>query len=175
MASKIYQLYGRRALSLTSAAGAGLAVDLATATLRCVMINSLNNSTPSGTVLAFSQGHDYYDDINVAAAASIFGNTNAPLFDACPVLPTTGGPMLVSTLSRLVFTTPPGTTLFTPGPAGTAVGAVEADALIIYKEGTAANVSPLICYIDIPTPFAFNGGTVTVTWNASGIFELCPA
>ena len=28
MASKIYQLYGRRALSLSSAAGAGLVVDL---------------------------------------------------------------------------------------------------------------------------------------------------
>src|SRR3989304_6256857 len=134
MASKIYQLYGRRALSLSSAAGAGLVVDLATDALRCVICNI----TGAGTPLAFSQSHDYFDDIAAAAGVSIFGNSgNNPAFDTgTPALVTTGA-ISVTALATLLHT---GTTLFTPGPASGGA-ATEADALIIYKQGTTAAVN----------------------------------
>lgn len=56
--------------------------------------------------------------------------------------------------------------VFTAVTAGAAI-----DQIIIYKDTGSAATSPLICFIDgvSVTP---NGGDITVSWNASGIFAL---
>jgi hypothetical protein len=48
------------------------------------------------------------------------------------------------------------------------------EAVIIYLDTGNAATSPLIAYIDTATglPVTPNGGDITVTWNASGIFKL---
>lgn len=48
------------------------------------------------------------------------------------------------------------------------------EALVIYKDTGSAATSPLIAYIDTATglPVTPNGGDITVTWNASGIFDI---
>jgi len=43
------------------------------------------------------------------------------------------------------------------------------DMLVLYKSTGVASTSALICYIDITT-ISPEGGSVTVPWNASGIF-----
>lgn len=54
-------------------------------------------------------------------------------------------------------------------------GTVSYEALIIYIDSGAAATSPLVAYIDTGVtglPVTSNGGDITVTWNASGIFQL---
>ena len=49
------------------------------------------------------------------------------------------------------------------------------EALIIYKDTGTAATSSLIAYIDSVTsglPVTPNGGSIQITWNASGIFTL---
>lgn len=48
------------------------------------------------------------------------------------------------------------------------------EALVIYKDTGTAATSPLIAYIDTATglPVTPNGGDITITWNASGIFSV---
>lgn len=49
------------------------------------------------------------------------------------------------------------------------------EALVIYKDTGSAATSPLIAYIDTATsglPVTPNGGNITVTFNASGIFSI---
>lgn len=45
-------------------------------------------------------------------------------------------------------------------------------ALVVYKDTGAAATSPLIAYIDITSPVTPNGGDISITWNASGIFAI---
>ena len=58
----------------------------------------------------------------------------------------------------------------------TAVTGASAEALVLYRKNAGANTTwPLIAYIDTSVtglPVTPNGGTITVTWNASGIFSL---
>lgn len=57
----------------------------------------------------------------------------------------------------------------------TAVSGVTVEALIIYNDTGSAATSNLIAYIDTGVtglPLTPNGGDVTITWNASGIFAL---
>jgi hypothetical protein len=59
----------------------------------------------------------------------------------------------------------------------TAVGAGNnIEALILYRHNAGANTTwPLVAYIDSSVtglPVTPNGGNITVTWNASGIFQL---
>ena len=56
----------------------------------------------------------------------------------------------------------------------TAVTGASVEALIVYKDTGSAATSPLIAYIDSATglPVTPNGGDITITWNASGIFAL---
>lgn len=57
----------------------------------------------------------------------------------------------------------------------TAVTGNSAEALIIYVDTGTASTSPLVAYIDTGVtglPVTPNGGDITVTWNASGIFAL---
>lgn len=58
----------------------------------------------------------------------------------------------------------------------TAVTGNSVEALVIYRHNSGANTTwKLVCYIDTSVtglPVTPNGGNITVTWNASGIFTL---
>ena len=58
----------------------------------------------------------------------------------------------------------------------TAVSGNSVEALVIYRKNAGANTTwPLVAYIDTGVtglPVTPNGGNITVTWNASGIFTL---
>ncbi len=57
----------------------------------------------------------------------------------------------------------------------TAVTGNSVEALIIYIDTGSAATSPLVAYIDTSVtglPVTPNGGDITITWNASGIFAL---
>lgn len=56
----------------------------------------------------------------------------------------------------------------------TAVSGDVSEFLVIYKDTGTAATSPLIALIDTATgiPVTPNGGDITVTWNASGIFDI---
>ena len=58
----------------------------------------------------------------------------------------------------------------------TAVTGNSVEALVLYRKNAGANTTwPLVAYIDTSVtglPVTPNGGDITVTWNASGIFAL---
>lgn len=58
----------------------------------------------------------------------------------------------------------------------TAVSGNSIEALVIYRHNSGANTTwRLVAYIDTSVtglPVTPNGGNITVTWNASGIFQL---
>jgi hypothetical protein len=57
----------------------------------------------------------------------------------------------------------------------TAVTGNSVEALVIYIDTGTAGTSRLVAYIDTGVtglPVTPNGGDITVTWNASGIFQL---
>jgi hypothetical protein len=58
----------------------------------------------------------------------------------------------------------------------TAVSGASVEALIIYRHNAGANTTwPVVAYIDTSVtglPVTPNGGDITITWNASGIFTL---
>ncbi|MGA1073320.1 MAG: hypothetical protein ACO3S3_11725 [Pseudohongiellaceae bacterium] len=57
----------------------------------------------------------------------------------------------------------------------TAVTGNSVEALIIYVDTGTAATSPVVAYIDTSVtglPVTPNGGDISITWNASGIFQL---
>lgn len=58
----------------------------------------------------------------------------------------------------------------------TAVTGASVEAIVLYRKNAGANTTwPLIAYIDTSVtglPVTPNGGNITITWNASGIFKL---
>jgi hypothetical protein len=57
----------------------------------------------------------------------------------------------------------------------TAVSGASVEALVIYIDTGVAGTSRLVAYIDTSVtglPVTPNGGDITITWNASGIFQL---
>jgi hypothetical protein len=57
----------------------------------------------------------------------------------------------------------------------TAVTGNSVEALVIYVDTGVAATSPLVAYIDTAVtglPVTPNGGDISITWNASGIFAL---
>ena len=57
----------------------------------------------------------------------------------------------------------------------TAVTGATVEALIIYIDTGTSSTSRLVAYIDTSVtglPVTPNGGDITITWNASGIFQL---
>lgn len=58
----------------------------------------------------------------------------------------------------------------------TAVSGATVEAIVLYRKNAGANTTwPLIAYIDTGVtnlPVTPNGGNITITWNASGIFKL---
>jgi len=96
----------------------------------------------------FSQSHDFYNDLSgvVGTDQRITGPTvTAGTFDG----------------SDLTYSSVTGNSV---------------EALVIYRHNSGANTTwPLIAYIDTGVtglPVTPNGGNITVTWNASGIFAL---
>ena len=88
-----------------------------------------------------------------------------------------------SSVSSAVVGTPQtlGTKTVTSGafdaadPTFTSVSGNSVEALVIYKDTGTASTSSLIAYIDVASsglPVTPNGGNITVTFNASGIFSL---
>lgn len=60
-------------------------------------------------------------------------------------------------------------------PTFTAVSGNSVEALVIYIDTGVAGTSRLVAYIDTGVtglPVTPNGGDITITWNASGIFQL---
>lgn len=57
----------------------------------------------------------------------------------------------------------------------TAVSGSQAVSLVVYIDTGSAATSPLVAFIDTSVtnlPVTPNGGDITITWNASGIFAL---
>jgi hypothetical protein len=57
----------------------------------------------------------------------------------------------------------------------TAVTGVESEAIVIYQDTGVEGTSQLIAYMDTGVtglPVTPNGGDITITWNAAGIFSL---
>jgi hypothetical protein len=58
----------------------------------------------------------------------------------------------------------------------TAVTGASVEAIVLYRKNAGANTTwPLIAYIDTGVtnlPVTPNGGNITITWNASGIFKI---
>lgn len=59
-------------------------------------------------------------------------------------------------------------------PQFTGVSSGTVHSVVIYKDTGTASTSTLICFLDTGTGFDLvaNGGTITVTFNASGIFKV---
>lgn len=58
----------------------------------------------------------------------------------------------------------------------TAVSGASCEAIVIYRQNSGANTTwRLVCFLDTGQtnlPVTPNGGDITITWNASGIFAL---
>jgi hypothetical protein len=99
----------------------------------------------------FSQAHDFYSDLSGVVGTDqeiltkTVGTVAAGVFDG----------------DNLTFTAVTGATV---------------EALVLYRKNAGANTTwPLIAYIDTGVtglPVTPNGGNITITWNASGIFKL---
>lgn len=88
-----------------------------------------------------------------------------------------------SSVSSAVVGTPQtiGTKTFTNGVFDgadvtfTAVTGSSVEALVLYVDTGSAATSPLVAFIDTSVtglPVTPNGGDISITWNASGIFQL---
>lgn len=103
--------------------------------------------------VAYSAAHDFYNDISAAVVGTgqristpTVGTVSAGTFDG----------------DNVTFS---------------AVTGDQCEALIIYRHNAGANTTwRLVCYLDSANvtglPVTPNGGDITVTWNASGIFTL---
>lgn len=95
----------------------------------------------------YSSAHDFYDDV-------------------------TG---VVGTPQEILNTTVAGGLFDGDNVTFSAVTGNSVEALIIYVDTGAAATSPLIAYIDTGVtglPVTPNGGDITITWHATGIFQL---
>lgn len=98
-------------------------------------------------VYTYNAAHDFYDDVTgVVGTPQTIANTTVTdgLFDG----------------DNVTFT---------------AVTGNSVEALIIYIDTGSAATSRLVAYIDTSVtglPVTPNGGDISITWNASGIFQL---
>jgi hypothetical protein len=96
---------------------------------------------------SYNAAHDFYDDVSgVVGTPQTINNTTVTngLFDGDDV-------------------------------TFTAVSGPSVEALIIYIDTGVAATSRLVAYIDTGVtglPVTPNGGNISITWNASGIFQL---
>jgi hypothetical protein len=98
--------------------------------------------------VAYNAAHDFYDDVSAAVVGTpqTIGTTTVTngLFDG----------------DNVTFT---------------AVTGDPCEAIIIYIDTGVAGTSRLVAYLDTGVtglPVTPNGGDITITWNASGIFQL---
>jgi len=98
--------------------------------------------------VSYSAAHDFYDDVSAAVVGTpqTIGTTTVTngLFDG----------------DNVTFT---------------AVTGDPCEAVIIYIDTGVSGTSRLVAYIDTGVtglPVTPNGGDITITWNASGIFQL---
>jgi hypothetical protein len=120
----------------------GTAIDLTAANIKAALIDT--------GAYTYSATHDFLDDVAVGSRIATSGNlasktvTNG-VFDAADV-------------------------------TFTAVSGASVEAIIVYIDTGTASTSRLLAYIDDTaggdTTVTPNGGDITVTWNASGIFSL---
>jgi len=98
--------------------------------------------------VAYNAAHDFYDDISAA---------------------------VVGTPQTIANTTVTGGLFDGDNVTFTSVTGDPCEALIIYIDTGTAGTSRLVAYIDTGVtglPVTPNGGDITITWNASGIFQL---
>jgi hypothetical protein len=142
MANAVYPIY-KTALGAASS-NVSLTVDDATDGPFCSLIDTND--------VAYNAAHDFYDDV-VAANVGTTQRITSPTF---------------GTVSQGTFD---GANL-----TYTAVSGDVCEALIIYRHNSGANTTwRLVVYLDTSVtglPVTPNGGDITVTWNASGIFTL---
>lgn len=96
----------------------------------------------------YSAAHDFYDDVSAGVV---------------------GTPQTIGTKTYTAGTFDGADVTFT------AVSGATCEALVIYIDTGVAGTSPLVAYIDTSVtglPVTPNGGDITITWNASGIFTL---
>ena len=123
---------------------------------QAILDSAANSDLNDGTVkvalvdtgtYTYSAAHDFYDDVSgVVGTPQEITNTTvtAGLFDG----------------DNVTFSSVTGDT---------------AEALIIYIDTGTPGTSRLVAYIDTSVtglPVTPNGGDITITWNASGIFQL---
>lgn len=131
---------------------AGLLVgtyNLSTATVKV----SLVNTGGTGTTYTYSAAHDFFDDIT---AGAIFATSSAGLTTKT----TTGGTFDADNITFTAVTSSANTI----------------DAVILWIDTAgASSTDPLIAYLDTGLtglPTSPNGGDITITWDAAGIFTL---
>lgn len=142
MANAVYPIYKTALMSASS--NVSLTVNDATDGPFCALVDT-------GTY-TYSAAHDFYNDLSGIAGT-----------DQRITTPTVGS------VSQGTFD---GDNLtYTAVAAGNSI-----EALIIYRHNAGANTTwRLVVYIDSSVtglPVTPNGGDITVTWNASGIFTL---
>lgn len=123
--------------------------NMSTLDIRVMLVNTAG----SGTLYTYNAAHDFRDDV---AAGSIFATSAAGL---------SGKTFTAGTFDANNVT-------FTAVPSS----ADTIDAVILFIETAGANsTDPLICYLDTGVtglPTSPNGGDITITWDAAGIFTL---
>ena len=163
MASALYRTFGRRMMAPAQCTPV-TAIDLSADTIRACFVAV----TGGASLYTFAQTHEFFSDVTNAA---VYGNLGQSSTMAnCPTL----GSITSNTPAVSVFDA--ADTVFTAPVLGTNTNP-EGDALIIFKSTTTVTTtSPLIAYIDGFSAVGFNGGSVTVQWDAgaNAIFKLIP-
>lgn len=119
-----------------------------------ILASSANSSLTTGTVkvalstAAYNSAHDFYDDVsaNTIGTPQTIGSATVTngLFDGADV-------------------------------TFTAVTGSQVVSLVIYIDTGSAATSRLVTFLDTNVtglPVTPNGGDISITWNASGIFQL---
>lgn len=122
-------------------------LDLDTADIRAICIDAADYT--------FSQAHDFLDDVPGAARVATSGSL--------------AGQSVSIVSSEVVFDASDVTISGVTGD--------QFEAVIVYcHDGGADSARRLIAYIDTGTgiPFTPSGGSITLVWDATGIFSLTP-
>lgn len=127
----------------------GAGVNLSSLTIKPMFVDHLD-FTPDPTNLA----HDFIDDVTAAG--------RVPAIASCPALAS----KTLGTVAVGVFDA--------TDSVFTALSGDPSESLILFEDSGTEATSDLIAFWDTATgiPLTPNGGDVTVTWNASGIFRF---
>lgn len=117
-----------------------------------------NNNLSAGNVkvslidtgsYTYSAAHQFYSSVPGGAIVATSGNLTGKTFSATAVFDA----------ADVTYT---------------AVTGAQSEALIIWIDTGTAATSPLVAFFDTVTglPVLPNGGNITITWDASGIFQL---